>query len=187
MDARIRWIAFGAIAIVAVGLWAVLAPRTMPGAATAERNAAEAALRAKVIDCTPNPYFEKFRGIGSPWQFLRATTDGGKIEFNPFSISCNPRTGERDVWIQITNRTPDIYKVEDAQTIQTITFNRVRYQYRIDCIGRRYTLIEQQWMGDAPEAVAHEEKMAGAEAMRPISDGGVGSALIGPTCSTGRL
>jgi hypothetical protein len=42
-------------------------------------------------------------------------------------------------------------------------------------------------MGDAPEQVAHEQQMADAQAMRPIDDGGIASALIGPTCSTGRL
>lgn len=187
MEGRVRWIAFAVVALLAVGLIALIAPQSMPGAASAEREAAQKALRAKVVDCTPNPYFEKFRGIGSEWQFLRATTERGKMEFNPFSISCNPRTGERDIWVQLTNRRPDIFRIEDATTIQDITFTRVRLQYRIDCIGRRYTRLEQQWMGDGPDQVAHQERLAEAAALRPIEDGGVASALIGPTCSTGRL
>lgn len=190
MEGRVRWIAFGAVALVVAGFIALIAPRAMPGAASAEREAAQRALRAKIVDCTPNPYFEKFRGIGSEWQFLRATSDEdnrGKVEFNPFSIACNPQNGARDVSVQVTYRRPDIYRVEDAATIQDITFTRVRYRYRIDCINRQYTLLTQQWMGDGPEQVAHEQQMAGAESMRPIDDGGIASALIGPTCSTGRL
>jgi len=190
MEGRVRWIAFAAVALVVVGLIALIAPRAMPGAASAEREAAQRALRARIVDCTANPYFEKFRGIGSEWQFLRATSDEnnrGKVEFNPFSIDCNPRTGERDVSVQVTYRRPDVFRVEDATTIQDITFTRVRYRYRIDCIGRRYALLAQQWMGDGPEQIVHEQKMAEAGAMRPIDDGGIASALIGPTCSTGRL
>jgi uncharacterized protein YjeT (DUF2065 family) len=187
MAGHVRWIAFAVVALVVAGLVALIAPQAMPGAASAEKRAAEAALRARIPDCTRNPYFEKFRGIGSDWQFLRATTDGGKIEFNPFTIECNPQTGERDVSVQITNKRPDTYRIEDATTIQTITFNRVRYRYRIDCINRRFALLQQQWMSDAPEQVAHEEKMAGANEMRPVEDGGIGSALVGPTCSTGRI
>ena len=190
MEGRVRWIAFGVVALVVVGLLALIAPQAMPGAKSAEREAARRALAAKVVDCTPNPYFEKFRGIGSEWQFLRATSDEenrGKIEFNPFSISCNPRTGERDVAVQITYRRPDVFRVEDATTIQDITFTRVRFQYRIDCIGRRYAVLHQQWMGDGPDQVAHQQALAEAGTLQPIGEGGLASALIGPTCSTGRL
>ena len=189
MQVNVRWIAFGVVALMVAGFFFVFAPQTMPGAAIAERRQAEAVARAKVVDCTLNPAFEKFRGFGSDWQFLRASSDGAKIDFNPFSIVCNPANGHRDVWIQITHKRADQKTVEDAQTIQTINFTRERYHYRVDCVGKRFALLEQQWMADGPDEVAHAERMsAGAESdLRTIEAGGVGEALIGPTCSTGRI
>jgi hypothetical protein len=188
MEGKLRWIAFAVVALVVVGALAIFAPQTMPGAATAERRLAEEKLRAKIIDCTPNPYFEKARGFGSDWQFLRNTSDGSKVEFNPFTMSCNPQNGQRDVWIQITHGHADEKTVEDAQTIQKIIFTRERYQYRIDCVNHQFALLEQQWMGDAPEDVAHFERMSGAEpVLRPIETGGISDALAGPACSTGKF
>ncbi len=189
MQVNVRWIAFGVVALVVAGFLFLVAPQTMPGAAIAERRQAEKIAQSKVIDCTLNPAFEKFRGFGSDWQFLRNTATEDKIDFNPFSIACNPANGQRDVWVQITHKRGDQKKVEDAQTIQTINFTRERYRYRIDCVGRRFALMEQQWMGDGPDEVAHGQRMAdGAEGdLRSIEAGGIGDALIGPTCSTGRL
>jgi hypothetical protein len=189
MQGNVRWIAFGVVALVVAGFLYVVAPRTMPGAAIAERRQAEQIARGKVIDCTLNPAFEKFRGFGADWQFLRNSSDGDKIDFNPFSIVCNPATGERDVWVQITHRHADTKTVEDATTIQTINFTRERYQYRIDCVGKRFALLQQQWMGDAPDDVAHSARMTTGVAgdLRTIEAGGVSDALLGPTCSTGRL
>ena len=93
------------------------------------------------------------------------------------------------MWVQITHKHSDIKKVEDATTIQEIAFNRERYRYRIDCIGRRFVLLDQQWMADAPEDIAHSERMSEGKDtdFREIEEGGIGGALIGPTCSTGRL
>ncbi|MDX2234549.1 MAG: hypothetical protein NW200_08625 [Hyphomonadaceae bacterium] len=188
MQGNIRWIAFGVVAVLVAGFFAVFAPQTMPGAATAERRVAEDALRAKVIDCTPNPYFEKARGFGSDWQFLRVSSDGARIEFNPFTIDCNPQNGHRDVWIQLNHQRADEKTVEDATTIQRIIFTRERYRYRIDCVNRQFALMEQQWMGDGPEEVAHAERMSGDDpTLRPIDPGGIGDALHGPACSTGRI
>ena len=189
MQGQIRWIAFGVVAIAMIGFFAVVAPRTMPGAATAARQKAVDDARALIIDCTPNPAFERNRGFGSDWQFLRNQTDGSRIDFNPFSIACNPANGHRDVWVQITHKHADVKKVEDATTIQEIPFIRERYHYRIDCVGRRFALLEQQWMDDGPEQVAHSERMSAGEVadLRAIEGGGIGDALIGPTCSTGRL
>lgn len=188
MEGKLRWIAFGVVGLLVVGGLALFAPQTMPGAATAERLEAEQKLRAKVIDCTPNPYFEKARGFGSDWQFLRATSGGSKVEFNPFTIECNPQNGHRDVWVMISHLRADEKVVEDATTIQTIRFTRERYRYRIDCVNRQFALLEQQWMGDGPEEVAHAERMSGAEpVMRPLDAGGIGDALAGPACSTGKL
>lgn len=186
---NIRWIAFGIVALLAVAFFAVVAPQTMPGAESAKRQKALDEARAKIVDCTPNPAFERNRGFGSDWQFLRNLTDGSRIDFNPFTIACNPANGHRDVWVQITHKHSDVKKVEDATTIQQISFNRERYRYRIDCIGRRFVLLEQQWMGDAPEDVAHSETMSDGKDtdFKEINVGGVGDALIGPTCSTGRL
>lgn len=189
MQGNVRWIAFGVVGLVVVGLILLLAPRTMPGAEIAERRQAEQIARGKVIDCTLNPAFEKFRGFGSDWQFLRNTSDGSKLDFNPFSIVCDPATGQRDVWVQLTHKRADVKKVEDEQTIQTINFTRERYRYRIDCVGKRFALMEQQWMADGPDEIAHSQRMTdGAEGdLRAISPGGIGDALIGPTCSTGRI
>lgn len=188
MQGNVRWIAFGVVALIVVGFLALVAPQTMPGAATAERRAAQQKLAAKVIDCTPNPYFEKARGLGSDWQFLRATNDGGKVEFNPFVIDCNPQTGERDIPIQITHLRADQKVVEDATTIQTITFTRERFLYRIDCVNRQFALLERQWMSDGADQVAHREVTeTAATGLRPIEAGGIVDALIGPACSTGKL
>ena len=189
MQGQIRWIAFAAVALAVIGFFMVVAPQTMPGAASAARQKALDEARAKIIDCRPNPAFERNRGFGSDWQFLRNLTDGSRIDFNPFTIACNPANGHRDVWVQITHKHSDIKKVEDATTIQEIAFNRERYRYRIDCIGRRFVLLDQQWMADAPEDIAHSERMSEGKDtdFREIEEGGIGGALIGPTCSTGRL
>ena len=189
MQGNVRWIAFGIVGVMVAAFLYVVAPKAMPGAAIAERRQAEQIARGKVIDCTLNPAFEKFRGFGSDWQFLRTTSGRDKIDFNPFTIACNPANGQRDVWIQITHKRANQKKVEDAQTIQTINFTRERYRYRIDCVGKRFALMEQQWMGDGPEDVAHAQRMTdGAEGdLRAIEAGGIGDALIGPACSTGRI
>lgn len=192
MDGRVRWLAFGAVAVAVIAFFALFAPQTMPGAESARKRAAEQAARASIIDCTPNPVFEKQRALGLTWQFLRYTSgranERDKIDFNPFSITCNPTTGARDVWIQITHPAASIKTVEDETTIQEISYTRERYLYRIDCVGRKFAVLEQLWMGDGPEEVAHRERLAGdAPDLRPISPGGIAEALAGPTCSTGRL
>lgn len=188
MNGNIRWIAFALVGALVLGLVALLAPQAMPGAETAEKREAEARLRAKIIDCTPNPYFEKYRGIGSDWQFLRSGSTGEKVEFNPFTITCNPQNGHRDVWVQITYARSDDKVVEDESTIQTITFNRERIRYRIDCAGRQRAVVERQWMGDAPDDVAHAERVSEQDvALAPLEPGGIADALAGPACSTGRL
>lgn len=192
MDGRVRWIAFGVVAVAVLGFFALFAPRSMPGAAAAVKRQAVEAARSQIVDCTPNPAFEKLRGLGLTWQFLRYSSGGAnardKIDFNPFTMSCDPATGARDVWVQITHPVASIKTVEDATTIQKISFSRERYQYRIDCVGRRYALLEQQWMGDGPDEIAQSEKMSGvASELRPILPGGIAEALAGPACSTGKL
>jgi len=187
MEGRVRWLAFGAIGLIAVGILAFIAPQRMPGAKTAtDRKSAEIAA-AKVIDCTPNPHFEKYRGLSSDWQHLRNQSDGSRIEFNPFTISCNPATGERDVWVQILRTRPEQEKFEDEKTIETVSYTRDRYLYRIDCVNRQYAMLERRIMGLAPEQSARIMPMSGdTPQMRPIESGGAAEALAGPTCARGR-
>jgi hypothetical protein len=185
MDGKVRWLAFAAIALILVGGLAIFAPQSMPGSAAARKDAADRAARALVVDCTPNPHFEQFRGIGSDWQFLRNMSDGARAEFNPFTIQCNPQNGQRDVWVEIIHRQPQQASFEDETTIQKISYQRERYQFRLDCRQRQFALLEQRWMGDAREDTLHSERMDGE--LRPIEAGGVADALIGPACSTGRV
>lgn len=187
MEGRVRWLAFGAIGVVVLAVLALIAPQSMPGAKSAKDSAAEQAASAKVIDCTPNPHFEKFRGLSSDWQHLRSQSDGSKIEFNPFSIVCNPATGERDVWVQILRTRPEQEKFDDEKTYETISYTRDRYLYRIDCVNRTYAMLERRIMGDAPEDAVRTLPMAGATpVLEPIKPGGVVEALSGPACSKGR-
>lgn len=188
MDRQLRWVAFAVVAVFVLGGLALFAPRALPGAAMAERRQAEEKLLAKTIDCTPNPHFEKYRGFGPDWQFLRASNDGARVEFNPFTIACNPQNGRRDVWVQISHRRNLDATIEDETTIQKITYNRERARYRIDCVNRQSALIERQLMGDAPEDIAHSERVGADDiVLAPIQAGGIVDALIGPACSTGRL
>lgn len=187
MEGRVRWIAFGAIAVAVLGGLALIAPQSMPGAQTAKQRQAEEIAASQVIDCTPNPHFERYRGLSSDWQHLRKQRDGSTIEFNPFTIACNPQTGERDVWVQILRSRAEQESFEDETTIETISFTRDRYRFRIDCVGKRYAMLERRIMGDAPEDSVRTMPMAGADvALEPIEDGGVAAALIGPTCARGR-
>jgi hypothetical protein len=187
MENRVRWLAFGAIGVAVLGLVLLIAPQNMPGAKAAKDRRAEEIAASKVIDCTPNPHFEKFRGLSSDWQHLRSQSDGSKVEFNPFTIVCNPTTGERDVWVQVLLTRPQQEKFEDEKTIETISFTRERYLYRIDCVGRTFAILERRIMGEAPEDNARVMPMAGATPeMRPIQPGGVVEALAGPACSRGR-
>jgi len=187
MEGRVRWIAFGVIALAALGGLAFIAQQRMPGVQSAMERKAEEIAASKVIDCTPNPHFERYRGLSSDWQHLRKQRDGSTVEFNPFTIACNPETGERDVWAQILRARPEQETFEDAATIETISFTRDRYQFRIDCVGRRYTMLERRIMGDSPEGSVRTMPMAGAALeLQPIEDGGVAAALLGPTCARGR-
>ncbi len=187
METRVRWIAFGVIGVVVLGVLALIAPQSMPGAKSATDRRAEEIAQSKVVDCTPNPHFEKYRGLSSDWQHLRNQRDGSRIEFNPFTIACNPETGVRDVWVQILRRRAEQEKFEDEKTFETISFTRDRYLYRIDCVGRRFALIERRIMAEAPEESVRTIPMSGAEPeMRDIQAGGVVEALAGPTCARGR-
>jgi hypothetical protein len=187
MENRVRWLAFGAIGLVVLGALALIAPQNMPGAKSATDRRAEEIAQSKIVDCTPNPHFEKFRGLSSDWQQLRNQRDGSRIEFNPFTISCNPETGARDVWVQILRTRPEQEKFEDEKTIETISFTRDRYLYRIDCVERTYAMLERRIMGDAPEDSVRTLPMSGPEPeMRPIQPGGVVEALAGPACARGR-
>jgi hypothetical protein len=187
MEGRVRWLAFGAIALLVIGGIAIVAPQRMPGAKTAMDRKAEEIAAAKVIDCTPNPHFERYRGLSSDWQHLRKQRDGSTIEFNPFTIECNPQTGERDVWVQILRARPEQETFDDEKTIETISFTRDRYQFRIDCVGQRYAMLERRIMGDAPEDSVRTLPMAGATVeLQAIEEGGVAAALVGPTCARGR-
>lgn len=187
MDSRIRWLAFGAIGLVVAVALALIAPQSMPGAKSATDRRAEEIAQSKIIDCSPNPHFEKYRGLSSDWQHLRNQGDGSRIEFNPFSISCNPETGVRDVWIQILRTRAEQEKFDDEKTFETISYTRDRYLYRIDCVGRRFAVIERRIMGDAPEDSVRTLPMAGADAdLHPIQPGGVVEALAGPACARGR-
>lgn len=187
MENRVRWLAFGAIGLLVLGVLALIAPQSMPGAKSATDRRAEEIAQSRIIDCTPNPHFEKYRGLSSDWQHLRNQRDGSRIEFNPFTIACNPKTGARDVWVQILRTRPEQEKFEDEKTIETISYTRDRYQYRIDCVGRTYAMLERRIMGDAPEDSVRTLPMSGPEPdMRPIQPGGVVEALAGPACSRGR-
>jgi hypothetical protein len=187
MEGRVRWLAFGAIGLVAIGILALIAPQSMPGAKSATDRKAEEFAQSKIVDCTPNPHFEKFRGIGSDWQHLRNQSDGSRIEFNPFTISCNPETGARDVWIQILRTRPEQEKFDDEKTFETISFTRDRYLYRIDCVNRSFVILERRIMGEAPEDSVRTLPMAERMSdLRPIPAGGVVEALAGPACSRGR-
>lgn len=187
MDDRVRWFAFAAFALIAVGILFLIAPQSMPGAKSAADRQAEAIAQSKIIDCTPNPHFEKFRGIGSDWQSLTAQRDGSRIEFNPFTMTCNPENGQRDIWIQILRTRPEQETFEDEKTIETISYTRDRYLYRIDCAAQTYALIERRIMGDAPDDAARVLPMAsGAPDLQPIQPGGVVKELAGPACARGR-
>lgn len=187
MEGRVRWLAFGAIALIAIGGLVLIAPQSMPGAKTAMNRKAEDIAASKVIDCAPNPHFERYRGLSSDWQHLRKQRDGSTIEFNPFTIACNPQTGERDVWVQILRSRPEQETFDDGATIETISYTRDRYQFRIDCVGQRYAMLERRIMGDAPENSVRTMPMAGAGVeLQPIDEGGVAAALVGPTCARGR-
>jgi hypothetical protein len=187
MDNRVRWFAFAAIALVAAGVIFLIAPQSMPGVRSAEDRQAEAIAQSKIIDCTPNPHFEKFRGIGSDWQSLTRQRDGSRIEFNPFTIACNPENGHRDIWIQILRTKPQQETFEDETTIETISFTRDRYLYRIDCAAQTYAMLERRIMGDAPEDAARVLPMTtGAPELQPIQAGGIVKELAGPACARGR-
>lgn len=187
MENRVRWLAFGAIGLIVLGVLALIAPQSMPGAKSATDRRVEEIAQSLIIDCTPNPHFQKYRGLSSDWQHLRNQRDGSRIEFNPFTISCNPQTGARDVWVQILRTRAEQEKFEDEKTIETISYTRDRYLYRIDCVGRRFALIERRIMGDAPEDSVRTLPMSGAEPeLRDIAPGGVVEALAGPACAKGR-
>lgn len=186
MDGRVRWLAFAAFGVIALAIIALIAPQSMPGAQSAKDRRAEEAAAAKVIDCTPNPHFEKFRGLASDWQHLRNQRDGSRVEFNPFTMVCNPVTGERDIWVQILRTRAEQEKFEDEKTIETISFTRDRYLYRIDCVGRRFAMLERRIMGEAPDESARTMPMAGNEPeLRGIQPGGIVEALAGPACARG--
>jgi hypothetical protein len=192
MDGKIRWVAFGALAVVVLGLIALLAPRTMPGAVDAPRKEAEVKERLKEAGttCATNPYFRK-SPLLSEWQALEASTPGldARYSFNPFSMACDPATGHRDVWLQLEYGTPRTEDFEDETTIQSVTFTRERYLYRIDCGEQTFAVLERRIMGAAPDEVVREVALTPEDGptLEPFRPGGVASVLAGPACSTGQF
>jgi hypothetical protein len=189
MDSRFRWIAFGVLAVVAIALIAVFAPRTMPGATDAQQQ--QATTESVAVGCEINPYFRKSPLLGE-WQTLEAWTrgeTGARYTFNPFAMDCDPATGHRDVWLQIEYRAPQTETFEDADVVENVTFSRERFLYRIDCQGRQFQVLERRIMGVEPEAVAKSIPLVDRAAVQlePFRQGGVAAILAPPVCSTGRL
>lgn len=190
MNNTVRLIAFGVLAVALLLAIAYFAPRTMPGAVDAPKQLAEAKARTEklAVQCVKNPYFTR-SGVGSEWQRLDARGGAGeKYTFNPFTMTCDPKTGYRDIWLQVEYGQPQP-EFEDGSTIIS-AYERERYLYRIDCVGQRAQVTKRQIMSSLTgDEVAHEMTLAdGSDAsFQPYLRGGVASVLAAPACSTGGL
>lgn len=179
MDKRVRWIAFAVVLVVAaLGLFLFA------------QNRLGRTAQSQVVanDCTVNPYWEKYRGLAPDWQQLVRQRDGLRVEFNPFTIVCDPATARREVGVQLLHENAKRESFRDGNITTEIPFNRERYRYLFDCAAQTYAILDRSIMGQG-EQVAREIRMADPKApeMRPIAPGGVAAVVAPPTCSTGKI
>jgi hypothetical protein len=179
MNGRVRLIAFGVVLVVAaLGLFLFSQHRL--GTAPAQQ--------ATVDDCTINPRWAKYRGLTPDWQQLVRQANGLRVEFNPFTIVCDPAKRQRDVAVQLIYDKSMRETFKDGDITSSIAYNRERYRYRFDCVARTFAILDRSLMGSG-EQVAYQVRMADPAnvVMRPIADGGVAAVVAPPTCSTGRI
>jgi hypothetical protein len=167
-----------AAGVIGVGGYFALQPRTGSTDPTADLTAG---------GCYGKAVVERHYGF-SEWALVANQMDN-RVDWSPKAVTCDRTAGTADVIVQITHKKGqrETVQVDTGPTIitQDDLFTRERVTYRFDCKGKQIAALERRIMSDG-DAVLRviDLKTNGAPVFKPYGEGGVGSALDGPVCST---
>lgn len=163
-----------ALPIAALCLFAAACSRGPQQAAESAAPAPSVAV-AEPAPVKPNPFPQ--------WVFLAEQAGGGKVYYQPTTITRAPDGSTGDVWVEILYGNEQTYLIEDKTTRQTITYSRERVLFHFKCEDAQYAILERRLMG-AGEEVAESIKtpMKSESDWREPRQGGVTAVTFGPAC-----